>query len=177
MSPPGRPSGTLDELDRSILSILADDGRIAMKELASKIGLSAPATADRVRRLEDIGVILGYAAKLDLDALGFPVAIYIRIRPVPGKLHAVVELLSARPEITSCDRVTGDDCLVAKAVLPSVSHLEGLIDQLLPIAHTTTSLIQSTPIAERLPNFADAKPAPARSDRRSSQAGRPSRLG
>jgi len=177
MNPTVRPPGTLDELDRSILSILADDGRIAMKELASKIGLSAPATADRVRRLEDTGVILGYAAKLDPEALGFPVGIYIRIRPVPGKLHAVVELLSGRPEIISCDRVTGDDCLVAKAILPSVSHLEGLIDLLLPIAHTTTSLIQSTPIAERLPNFADAKQGPARSDRRLRQALRLSRLG
>ncbi|MFZ3008654.1 MAG: Lrp/AsnC family transcriptional regulator [Phenylobacterium sp.] len=166
MNLPGRSPGSLDELDRSILSILAADGRIAMKEIARKIGLSAPATAERVRRLEDIGVILGYAAKLDPSALGFPVAIYIRIRPVPGKLHDVVELLSARPEITSCDRVTGDDCLVAKAILPSVAHLEGLIDLLLPIAHTTTSLIQSTPIAERLPNFADAKPALVRSHRR-----------
>lgn len=177
MNPSSRPRGTLDELDRSILAILAGDGRIAMKELAIKIGLSAPAAADRVRRLEDIGVILGYAAKLDPGALGFPVAIYIRIRPVPGKMQAVVELLSARPEITSCDRVTGDDCLVAKAILPSVSHLEGLIDQLLPIAHTTTSLIQSTPIAERLPNFPNVNQTPFRQDGRNRQAGRMSSIG
>lgn len=152
----------LDEIDKSIVAILADQGRIAMKDLAGRVGLSAPATADRVRRLEDIGVIAGYAARLDPTLLGLPVVIYIRIRPVPGKLPSVVEALAARPEIVSCDRVTGDDCLVAKAMLPSVAHLEGLIDELLPIAHTTTSIIQSTPIPERAPRMPEqARPSAA----------------
>lgn len=157
MGASGRQAGALDEIDAAILTILAADGRIAMKDLAVRVGLSPPSTADRVRRLEDVGAIVGYQARIDPVFLGFPVAVYIRIRPLPGKLPTVVETLAQRPEVVSCDRVTGDDCLVAQAMLASVRDLEPLLDQLLPIATTTTSLIQSRPICERLPGRAAAR--------------------
>jgi Lrp/AsnC family leucine-responsive transcriptional regulator len=123
--------GALDALDTAILSALAADARTPMRELAQKIGLSAPSTTERV--------------------IGLPLAAILRIRPMPGELNRVAEILAAIPEITSCDRVTGDDCFIAKAQVPSVADLESLIDGLLPYASTNTCVVVSTLVAQRLP--------------------------
>jgi Lrp/AsnC family transcriptional regulator, leucine-responsive regulatory protein len=144
-------NGEIDEIDAQILRTLAEEGRLAMKDLAARIGLSAPSATERVRRLEDVGVIEGYGAKINAQALGASLAVYIRVRPMPGELAHVAELLAGKPEIVECDRVTGDDCFVAKAFVPSVDDLERLIDDLLPFATTNTSVIQSSPVRRRMP--------------------------
>ena len=146
-------NGGIDALDAKILRILADDGRIAMKDLAEAVGLSAPSVAERVKRLEEVGVIDGYAAKIDASAIGLPLAVYIRVRPMPGELTRVAKLLASLPDIVECDRVTGDDCFVAKAYVASVAELETLIDDLLPYATTNTAVIQSSPVARRVPTI------------------------
>lgn len=144
-------NGELDALDGKILAILSTQGRIAMKDLAAEIGLSSPSTAERVRRLEDIGAIRGYAAQIDAEKIGFSLAVYLRVQPMPGELKRCAELLAASPEIVECDRVTGDDCFVAKAYLGSVDALEKLIDRFLPYGKTNTSVIQSSPVKRRMP--------------------------
>jgi Lrp/AsnC family leucine-responsive transcriptional regulator len=143
--------GALDALDTKILAALAQDARTPMRELAQKIGLSAPSTTERVRRLETAGVIEGYTVRVNPDAIGLPLAAILRIRPMPGELSRVAELLAAIPEITSCDRVTGDDCFIAKAQVPGIGDLEALIDGLLPYASTNTCVVVSTLVASRLP--------------------------
>jgi len=143
--------GALDALDTAILAALAKDARTPMRELAQKIGLSAPSTTERVRRLETAGVIEGYTVRVNPGAIGLPLAAILRIRPMPGELNRVADLLTAIPEITSCDRVTGDDCFIAKAQVPSVADLESLIDGLLPYASTNTCVVVSTLVAQRLP--------------------------
>ncbi len=143
--------GALDELDIAILAALAADARTPMRELAQKIGLSAPSTTERVRRLETAGVIEGYTVRVNPGAIGLPLAAILRIRPMPGELNRVADILTAIPEITSCDRVTGDDCFIAKAQVPSVADLESLIDGLLPYASTNTCVVVSTLVAQRLP--------------------------
>jgi Lrp/AsnC family leucine-responsive transcriptional regulator len=143
--------GSLDALDMKILNALAQDARTPMRELAQKIGLSAPSTTERVRRLEAAGVIEGYTVRINPEAIGLPLAAILRIRPMPGELNRVGELLAAIPEITSCDRVTGDDCFIAKAQVPGVQELEALIDGLLPYASTNTCVVVSTLVAARLP--------------------------
>jgi Lrp/AsnC family transcriptional regulator, leucine-responsive regulatory protein len=143
--------GALDALDTAILSALAADARTRMRELAQKIGLSAPSTTERVRRLEAAGVIEGYTVRVNPGAIGLPLAAILRIRPMPGELNRVAQILTAIPEITSCDRVTGDDCFIAKAQVPSVADLESLIDGLLPYASTNTCVVVSTLVAQRLP--------------------------
>jgi len=143
--------GDLDATDREILGILADNARIPMKDLAAKIGLSAPSTAERVRRLEEAGILLGYTIRVSHAALGLPIGVFIRIRPMPGELARVAALLASKPEIVQCDRVTGDDCFIAKAYVPSVDDLEKLIDDILPYATTNTALIQSSPVSLRIP--------------------------
>jgi Lrp/AsnC family leucine-responsive transcriptional regulator len=143
--------GALDALDTAILGVLAEDARTPMRELAQKVGLSAPSATERVRRLETAGVIEGYTVRVNPCALGLPVGAILRIRPMPGELQRVAQMLAAIPEITTCDRVTGDDCFIAKAQVPSVADLESLINDLLPYASTNTCVVVSTPVAQRMP--------------------------
>ena len=141
----------LDQIDKEILAILSENARIPMKELAQKVGMSSPSAGERVRRLEEAGVLLGYTIRVSPAALGLPIGVFIRIRPMPGELDRVAALLASKPQVVQCDRVTGDDCFIAKAFVPSVDDLEKLIDDLLPFATTNTALIQSSPVSWRIP--------------------------
>ena len=145
-------NGARDALDTAILQKLAEDARTPMRELAQHVGLSAPSTAERIRRLEEAGVIEGYAVRVNPRALGLPVGAYLRIRPMPGELNRVAEMLRCLPEVIACDRVTGDDCFIAKALVATVADLEKLIDGLLPFASTNTSVIVSETVAQRMPS-------------------------
>jgi len=152
MKRPKPPDRGLDKLDMAILKRLADNSRITMKELANEIGLSAPSTTERVRRLEEADVIQRYTVCVNPIALGLQLGVYIRVRPMPGELTRVAALLASKSEIVQCDRVTGDDCFIAKAYVASVDDLEVLIDGLLPYATTNTSVIQSSPVESRAPS-------------------------
>lgn len=147
-------SVALDEADRQILTALAANARISMADLGRLIGMSAQSAADRLRRLEDLGVISGYKVELDSAALGLGVGAYIRIRPAMGELPRVAALLADIPEIVECDRVTGDDCFIAKVFVARIEELERVIDRLLPFAQTNTSVIQSSPVRRRAPKIA-----------------------
>ena len=155
----------LDAVDAHILSALTADARVSIAELARSVGLSAPSAAERIRRLEEAGVIEGYAASLDPRALGLKVAAWLRVRPVPGGLSHVAEILRSAPEIVECDRVTGEDCFVARAHVKSIEDLEGLIDRIIPYAMTTTSIIQSTLVKRRPPPIASGRDESAKRGR------------
>ena len=141
----------LDVIDAAILRTLAEEARTTMAELGRKVGMSAPSVTERVRRLEEAGVILGYTLRVDPAALGLPLAAFIRVRPMPGQLRKAIEVLDALPAVVACDRVTGDDCFVAKVHVGSVEELEAVIDRLVPYAVTHTSIIQSSPVRRNLP--------------------------
>jgi Lrp/AsnC family leucine-responsive transcriptional regulator len=138
-------------VDVAILRSLSLDARITMADLARSVGLSAPSVAERVRRLEEAGVIRGYGARIDPAALGLGLAAYVRVRPMPGQLKRVAELLAGLEAVVRCDRVTGEDCFVARVHVRSVAELETVIDQLIPYAMTNSSIIQSAPVEERAP--------------------------
>jgi Lrp/AsnC family transcriptional regulator, leucine-responsive regulatory protein len=144
-------NGALDALDIAILRVLSENARTPIKDLAARIGLSAPSTTERLRRLEETGVVEGYDVRINTQAIGLPLAVHIRLRPMPGELTRVAELLSATPAIIESDRVTGEDCFVAKALVANVGDLEALIDRFLPFATTNTAIIQSSPVARRMP--------------------------
>jgi Lrp/AsnC family leucine-responsive transcriptional regulator len=144
-------NGPLDAQDVAILQALSEDARASLADLARAVGLTAPSIAERLRRLEENGVIEGYALKIDPAALGLPMAAIIRIRPMPGQIKKTAELLQGLDAIVECDRVTGEDCFVAKAHLRSVAELETLIDQINAYAMTNTSIVQSSPVPRRLP--------------------------
>jgi Lrp/AsnC family leucine-responsive transcriptional regulator len=147
----GFQNGPLDAVDLRILKSLTTDARVTMAELARQVGLSAPSVTERVRRLEEAGVIKGYAAIVEPAALGLPVSAWLRVRPVPGELARVAAILAALEAIVECDRITGEDCFLAKAHVESVAALEALIDRIAPYAMTNTSIIQSSPVPRRLP--------------------------
>ena len=141
----------LDSVDVQLLRLLSKDARSSIADLARSLNMSAPSVSERMRRLKESGVIQGFTIDIDPKALGYPLAFYIRIRPLPGQLANVVSLIAEIDVIVECDRVTGDDCFIAKAYLQSVDELEHAINRLLPYAQTNTSMIQSSPIERRLP--------------------------
>lgn len=144
----------LDATDRQLLVALTDNARISLADLGRMLGMSPQSAADRLRRLEDVGVLAGFTAKLDPEALGLSVGAYIRVRPAMGELPRVAALLKDIPEIVECDRVTGDDCFIAKVFVARIEDLERVIDRLLPYAQTNTSIIQSSPVLRRAPRYA-----------------------
>lgn len=144
-------NGNLDGIDAELLAALAADARTSNAKLARLVGLSAPSVAERLRRLEEAGVIQGYGVRIDPAALGLPISAWLRVRPLPGKLQQVAEILRGLPEVVECDRITGEDCFLARAHVESVGDLERLIDAIIPYAMTNTSIIQSSPVERRLP--------------------------
>jgi Lrp/AsnC family transcriptional regulator, leucine-responsive regulatory protein len=138
-----------DGTDRRILDELQSDGRLSLAELGRRVGLSPPAVAERVQRLERDGAITGYHARVDPRALGYALTTVIRVRPAPRQIAKVAELARATPEVVECHRITGEDCFFMKANVRDVEHLEQLIDQFVVYGQTTTSIVQSSPVPGR----------------------------
>src|SRR4051794_35157556 len=141
--------GLLDETNLRLLGELQRDARLSLAELGRRVGLSSPAVAERVKRLELEGVIAGYRAEIDPRRLGYSLGVIIRIRPNPRQIAAVAELARKTEEVVECHRVTGDDCYVMFAHVRDVSHLEEVIDQFAAYGQTTTSIMQSSPVPRR----------------------------
>jgi Lrp/AsnC family transcriptional regulator, leucine-responsive regulatory protein len=142
-------SGLLDEINLRLLGELGRDPRLTMAELGRRVGMSSPAVTERVRRLEDAGVIAGYRVDLNPTALGLPLAAYIRIRPDPGQLPRIAELAQRIPEVVECHRITGEDCFILKVHFPAMDQLDRILDRFLAYGNTTTSIIQSSPVPLR----------------------------
>jgi Lrp/AsnC family leucine-responsive transcriptional regulator len=132
-----------------IIGELQNDARLSMAELGRRVGLSPPAVAERVQRLESDGVIGAYQADVDPRALGLALTVIIRIRPAPGQLVNVADLARETAEVVECHRVTGDDCYFMKAHVRDVTHLEEVIDRFVVLGQTTTSIVQSSPVPRR----------------------------
>lgn len=141
----------LDDVNARILATLSVNPRLAMTELGRRVGLSSPAVTERVRRLEETGVIRGYSLDLDPAFLGLPLMAFVRVRPNPGRLAKIGELARQIPEVAECHRVTGDDCFIIKLHLPDMNQLDRVLDQFLMHRTTTTSIVQSTAVPSRQP--------------------------
>jgi Lrp/AsnC family leucine-responsive transcriptional regulator len=141
--------GLLDATNLRLLSELQSDARTSLAELGRRVGLSSPAVAERIKRLEGAGVIRGYHADVDPRGLGYTLGVVIRIRPAPRQLTDVAALARDTPEVIECHRVTGDDCYVMTAYVRDVDHLEMLIDQFAAYGQTTSSVMQSSPVIRR----------------------------
>jgi len=143
----------LDDLDRRIVEILVDDARISLKELASRVNLSSPSASERLRRLEERGVIRAFTVDIDPAALGYTLQAIVRIKPLPGRLHAVQKLIEEIPEFTECDKVTGDDCFVARLLIRSIGDLDQILDKITDKAETSSAIVKAQPVKRRLPPF------------------------
>lgn len=143
------PNGLLDAINLRLLDELRRDPRLTMAELGRRVGMSSPAVTERVRRLEDAGVITGYRLEVNPAALGLALTAYVRIRPDPGQLPRVAEVARAIPEVVECHRITGEDCFILKVHFPAMDQLDRVLDRFLAYGNTTTSIVQSSPVPLR----------------------------
>jgi len=141
----------IDDIDRAIVAALAEDARLSLKVLSARVGLTSPSTAERLKRLEERGVIQGYGARVNLSALGYTLQALVRVRPLPGLLQKVDKYIQAMPECIECDKVTGEDCFVMRLVVKNITQLDTLLDGLAEFAQCNTSIVKSSPVKRRLP--------------------------
>lgn len=141
----------LDAIDQTLISALMQDSRLSLKALGQISGLSAPSVAERLRRLEERGVISAYTLEIDPKFLGYQLQAIVRIRPLPGKLQEVERQILAIPEFTECDKVTGDDCFIARLQVRSMEQLDTLLDRINGYAETNTAIVKKSPVKRRLP--------------------------
>ena len=139
----------LDVTNLRLLEELQEDARLSNAELGRRVGLSAPAVAERLARMQDDGVITGFHAAIDPRALGYALSAILRIRPAPRQLTTVADLARDTPEVVECHRMTGEDCFLMKLHVRDVAHLEEVIDAFAFHGQTTTSILQSSPVPWR----------------------------
>jgi Lrp/AsnC family leucine-responsive transcriptional regulator len=140
----------LDDVDRKLIEVLQEEGRISFAELGRRVSLSPPAVAERVRRLETAGIISGYRALVDLGKLGLGMQAVIRVMATGPDCGTLGRKLEAMPEVLEASRVTGSDSHVLRVAVRSVEHLEDLLNRLM--AHSSdsvTSIVLSTPVPYR----------------------------
>jgi Lrp/AsnC family transcriptional regulator, leucine-responsive regulatory protein len=142
----------VEEIDRAIVGALCQDGRLSYTDLAERVGLSVSAVHQRVRRLEQRGVIIGYAARVSYDALGLPLTAFVAIRPLdPSQPDDAPERLSGLAEIEACYSVAGEDFYLLLCRVANPGELERLLQKIRTAANVTTrtTVVLSTPYEYR----------------------------
>ena len=146
----------MEELDRQIVALLAHDGRMSFTELARETGLSVSAVHQRVRRLEQRGVIRGFSAQLDPEGIGLPLTAFISIKPIdPAAPDDAPERLAHLDAIEACHSVAGDESYILKVRVASPGELETLLQQIRSAANVSTrsTVVLSTPYEDRTPRL------------------------
>jgi len=140
---------TMDAIGWDILEHLQQDGRMSFAELGRRVGLTLPAVAERVRKMEDAGIITAFRAEVNPAKIGLPIAAFIRISVVGDVFSRIAKAVREMPEVLECHRGTGADSFTLKVAVESVQHLERLIDKLTPFGTTSTSIVLSTLVKNR----------------------------
>jgi Lrp/AsnC family leucine-responsive transcriptional regulator len=140
---------TIDRTDWRLLEALQRDGRASYADLARVVAMSPSAVAERVRRLEEAGVIAGYHAKVDPERVGLQVMAFVRLRYPTGNYRPFHALLESTPEIIEAHHVTGEDCFVLKVLTRSMRHLEEVTGRISGLGAVTTSVVYSSPLSGR----------------------------
>lgn len=136
----------LDGLNWSILQALQENARLSFAELGRRVGLSAPAVSERVRKMEEAGIITGYHARLDLEKIGLPITAFMRMSLSGTSASKIITQAAELSEVRECHRATGSDCIIMKVRASSIAHLEALTDRFVPYGQITTSIVLSSPI-------------------------------
>jgi Lrp/AsnC family transcriptional regulator, leucine-responsive regulatory protein len=142
----------LDRISWKIIEELQLDGRLSWAELGRRVGLTTPAVAERVYRLEKLGVIRGFHAEISLERLGMPIQIFVRLSVAGPETTVRAFQLQVKKwmEVLECHRVTGSDSFIVKARVVSVMHLERLLDKLGHFGSTSTATVLSSPVEQRV---------------------------
>ena len=139
----------MDITDYKIINILQEDGRISMKDLGKIVGLTSPAVSERVKRLEESGVIQGYKAIVNPDKLGRVIKSFINIALPSKNYQDFIEYAQNDKRIVECHHITGEDCLLLKVIVKDMYDLEQVIDKIKQVGKTKTSVILSTIIESK----------------------------
>jgi len=143
--------GPLDPLDHRILLELQGDARLSMRELGRRVELSAPAVTERVRRLEETGVILGYGARVASKPLGRSITAFVGVRDSGKRDPELLRWAGLHSGVLECHSVTGDNSCILKVAVPDVQALENLLGELIALGFTCdTSIVLSTPLEGKL---------------------------
>lgn len=140
---------TLDAIDSQLLDLLNDNARMPVAELAREVKMSSPSVNERLRRMEEFGVISGYRVQLAPENLGFPLEAIVRMRQLPGKIKQLEAMIIETPEFIECDKVTGEDCFYARMRFGTMEQLDEILDKVSSLAETNTSIVKSTPVKRR----------------------------
>ncbi len=141
----------MDLVDKRIVVALAANARLSLKALAEKVGMASPSVAERLKRLEERGLIQGYTIVVAPTLAGYPFQAIIRINPLPGETKAVERLIQDTPQIVECDRVTGEDCFHARLYCLSIDDLDIVLEPFHTIARTNTAIVKGQSVRRRLP--------------------------
>ena len=139
----------MDSIDRALVSALQNDARTSYAELGRQVGLSAPAVAERMRRLEASGIVTGYHAAVDLKKAGYGIVAFVRLTSAPDLAPQLERLAVNTPEVIGFHRVTGSEGYVMMLAVTTVEHLEQIVVKFLPYGQTTTSIVLSSPVTWR----------------------------
>lgn len=141
----------LDRIAWKIVEELQQDARITWAELGRRVGLTTPAVAERVHRLQKIGVIRGFHADISLERLGLPILIFVRLSMAGPEalVRTFQQQVKTWDEVIECHRVTGSDSFIVKARVVSVEHLERFLDKLGHYGTTSTATVLSSPVLQR----------------------------
>ena len=143
----------LDKVDQKITTALQQNARLAYKELASLVGLSAPAVAERVARLQERGIIQGFHAHIDVFACGYQLEAILLVRTAHQQLFAAIAAVKTMDEVISCDTVTGENCLVLRVAAHDIRHLDDISYRLLQFGETNTMVVKQQVVSNHLPSL------------------------
>ena len=133
----------LDSIHSKILIFLQKNARISNTEIAKQVGISSPAVSERIKKMEDMGVISGYYAKVDHNLLGYGLRALITVRAFMGRLKPFLHKIESYNEVVNCYRITGNENIVMEVVFENQQHLEKFIDELITYGETKTQIIHS----------------------------------
>lgn len=139
----------LDEYGRNILRALQQDARLSYADLGRRVGLSPTATAERMRRMEEEGIIHGYTVEIDREALGLPILAYVRLTCEGQRYQPFLKFVQTMPEVRQCHHVTGGEAFILQVATASIAELERTIERLLAYGIPTTSIVLSSPVVRR----------------------------
>ena len=140
----------MDTVDLQIIASLLEDGRITMKELGQRVGLTSPATIERVKKLEETGVISGYTAVVNINKIGLPVRAFVLVKVTGNDAsRSLVDFCSDHARVISCHRITGDADYIVEVATPAMDTLVTVIDELRQYGVTTTQVILSSPVEHK----------------------------
>jgi Lrp/AsnC family transcriptional regulator, leucine-responsive regulatory protein len=140
----------LDDVGWHLLKLLQEQARLSFKELGQRVGLAPSSVADRIHRMEEAKILLGYHAEVNLEQIGLRVLAFIRMNTAGQNSARIAAYLHDMPEVLECYRLTGSETFIMKVCTPSVKELETLIDQLSQFGEPTTSLVLSIPLDRRI---------------------------